>query len=109
VLKRGFGDFWSGVWKDIRRGWDKFHNFVRFETGVGSKVSFWHDLWCVDRSLKLCYPVLFSIARHKDVRMADNLFVQDGVSQWNVYLACQGSAEGGIFCMDNSIRKNFDA
>jgi hypothetical protein len=34
--------------------------------------------------LKLCYPVLFSIASHKDARVADNLFVQDGVTQWNV-------------------------
>jgi hypothetical protein len=45
--------------------------------GVGSHVSFWHDLWCGNRSLKLCYPVLFSIAKH-------NLVVQDGVTQWNV-------------------------
>jgi len=61
VLKRGFGDFWSG-----------------------RALSFWHDLWCGDRLLKLCYPVLYSIARHKDARVADNLFVQDGVTQWNV-------------------------
>jgi hypothetical protein len=32
-----------GVWKHIRRRWDKFSNFVCFEVGVGSKVSFWHD------------------------------------------------------------------
>jgi hypothetical protein len=51
---------------------------------VGSQVSFWHGLWCGDRSLKLCSPALFSIARHKDARVVDNLFVQDGVIQWNV-------------------------
>jgi hypothetical protein len=32
----------------------------------------------------LCFSVLFSIARNKDVRVADNLVVQNGVTQWNV-------------------------
>jgi len=62
----------------------KFRNFVRFEVGVGSHVSFWHDWWSGDRSLKQCFPVLFSIARTKDAMMADNLVVQNGVIQWNV-------------------------
>jgi hypothetical protein len=72
--------FGVGVWKHIRRGWYKFHNFVRFEVGVGSHVSFWHDLWCGDRSLKQCFPVLFSIVRNKDARVANNLVVQNGVT-----------------------------
>jgi hypothetical protein len=38
-----------GVQKHIRRGWDSVSNFVRFEVGVGSKVNFWHDIWCDDR------------------------------------------------------------
>jgi len=50
------GIFGVGVWKHIRRGWDKFSNFVRFEVGVGSKVSFWHGVSCGDSSLKLSYP-----------------------------------------------------
>jgi hypothetical protein len=61
------GTFGVGLWKHIRRGWDKFHNFVRFEVGVESHVSFWHDLWCKDRSLKQCFPVLFSAVRNKDL------------------------------------------
>jgi hypothetical protein len=82
--KKVLGTFGVGVWKHIRRGWDKFCNFVRFEVGVGSHVSFWHDWWSGDRSLKQCFPVLFSIARTKDAMMADNLVVQNGVIQWNV-------------------------
>jgi hypothetical protein len=78
--KEVLGTFGVGVWKHIKRGWDKFNNFVRFEAGLGAIVSFCHDLWCGDRSLKLCYPVLFSVSRHKDVRVVDNLFVQDGVN-----------------------------
>jgi len=83
-FKEVLDTFGVGVWKHIRRGWDKFRNFVRFEVGVGSHVTFWHDLWCGDRSLKQCFPVLFSIVRNKDARVADNLVVQNGVTQWNV-------------------------
>jgi hypothetical protein len=72
------------VWKHIRRGWDNFFNFLRFEVGVGSNVRFWHDKWCGDSPLKLFYPALFSIARYKDAWVADNLSVQDRVAQWNV-------------------------
>jgi hypothetical protein len=52
--KEVLGIFGVGVWKHIWRGWDKFSNFVRFKVGDGSHVSFWHDWWCGDRSLKHC-------------------------------------------------------
>jgi hypothetical protein len=73
-----------GVWKHIRRGWDKFSNFVRFEVGVGSKVNFCHDHWREDKSLNLSYLALFSIAWCKDVWVADNKHFQDGIISWNV-------------------------
>jgi hypothetical protein len=38
--------------------------------------------------LKLCYLVLFSIARFKDAWMVDNLYVLDGVAHWNVIFTC---------------------
>jgi hypothetical protein len=28
---------------NILGGWEKFYNFVRFEVGDGSLISFWHD------------------------------------------------------------------
>jgi hypothetical protein len=59
--KEVLGTFGGGVWKHIRRGWDKVSNFVRFKIGDGSHVSFWHDWWCDDRSLKQCFTILFSI------------------------------------------------
>jgi hypothetical protein len=30
------GSFGVGVWKHIRKGWEKFRNFVRFEVGNGT-------------------------------------------------------------------------
>jgi hypothetical protein len=72
------------VWKYIRRGWDTFYMFVRLEVGDGYNIRFWHDLWCGDSPLKLCYLVLFNIARFKDAWVVDNLYVLDGVAHWNV-------------------------
>jgi hypothetical protein len=86
------GTYGVGVWKHIRKGWDKFSNVVQskkkkvfqccpFEVGVGSKVSFLHDHWCGDRPLKLSYSALCSIARCKDAWVANNMLFQDGISQ----------------------------
>jgi hypothetical protein len=62
-----------GVWKNIRKGWDSFPHYTRFVVGDGSKISFWHDLWCGDIALKVAFPALFDIARLKDAVVADNL------------------------------------
>jgi hypothetical protein len=78
------GSFGVGVWKHIRRGWDKFSTFAHFDVGIGSKVSFWHDIWCGDRPLKISYPTLFSIAQQQDAWVADHMQNQDGRTQWDV-------------------------
>jgi hypothetical protein len=83
------GSFGVGVWKHIRRGWEKFRNFVRFDVGNGSHISFWHDWWCGDRPLKQCFLALFSIVRNKDARVVDNLAVHNGVIQWDVLFTRQ--------------------
>jgi hypothetical protein len=31
---------------------------TRFEVGNGSQISFWHDVWCEDHSLKDAFPEL---------------------------------------------------
>jgi len=72
------------VWKYIQKGWDIFYKFVRLEAGDGYNVRFWHDLWCEDMPLKLCYPVSFSIARFQDAWVVDNLSLVGGVAHWNV-------------------------
>jgi len=69
------------VWKIVGLFFSKF---VRFEVWVGSSVRFWHDIWCGDSSLKLCYPSLFSSTRYKDAWVVYNLSVQDGAAHWNV-------------------------
>jgi hypothetical protein len=38
--------------------------------------------WCGDRPLKLCYPILYTLARFSDAWVVDNLSVVDGVAYW---------------------------
>jgi hypothetical protein len=73
-----------GVWKHVRRRWGVFSRFIRFEVGDGSHISFWHDVWCGDHSLKDTFPGLFHIAQRKEARVMDNLQVSNGVMHWNV-------------------------
>jgi hypothetical protein len=51
------GAFGVGLWKNIRKGWDTFSGFVRFEVGIGLR-QFWHDLWCENTILKEVFLVL---------------------------------------------------
>jgi len=60
------GSFGIGVWKCIRRGRDVFVEHVRYEVGDGSKVLFWHDVWCGELPLKTLFSELFLIACGKD-------------------------------------------
>jgi hypothetical protein len=66
------GVFGVGLWKNIRKGWDTFKSFTRLVVGDGTRISFWHDLWCGDTALKVAFPGLFGIACVKDASVADN-------------------------------------
>jgi hypothetical protein len=68
----------------IRKGWDSFSRFTRFVVGDGSKISFWHDLWCGDTALKVAFLTLFGITRVKDASVVDNLEFLGDSNQWNV-------------------------
>jgi hypothetical protein len=49
----------------------------------GSKVCFWHDVWCGDVPLKISYSGLFNIACSKDAWVVDNMQLQEGNIHWN--------------------------
>jgi hypothetical protein len=78
------GPYGVGLWKHIRRGWDKFAQYMRFEVGMGSKIRFWHDTWCGSQPLKQTFPSLFRIARYKEAWVKDNFVWRNGVVEWNV-------------------------
>jgi hypothetical protein len=78
------GPFGFGVWKHIRWGWDVFSRYIRYEVGDGSRIHFWHDVWCGDQPLKEAFPEVFSIAHCKEAWVGDNMMSSNGVIQWNV-------------------------
>jgi hypothetical protein len=78
------GPFGVGLWKHTRRGWDLFARNVRFEVGLGSKILFWHDMWCENQPLKDALPLLYRIARYKEAWVKDNFIWRNGVMEWKV-------------------------
>jgi hypothetical protein len=81
------GAFGVGLWKNIRKGWEKFLAFTRFLVGDGSRISFWQDKWCGEVALKVAFPVLYGLACAKDASIAANLEFLGGSNQWNVSFA----------------------
>lgn len=53
----------------------------------GLRVHFWHVYWCGERPLKYVFPLLFFLARCKDVMVADFLKGDFGYGAWNVQFA----------------------
>jgi len=44
-----------GFWKNIRRVWGELSSHTRFEMGDGSKIHFWHDVWCGAKTLETSF------------------------------------------------------
>jgi hypothetical protein len=57
------GAFRMGVWKNIKKDWDSFSSFTRFVVGDGSRISFWHDLWCGGMALKVTFLTFQPVER----------------------------------------------
>jgi hypothetical protein len=55
--------------------------------GEGSKIRFWHDLWCGDHPLKASFPELFSISCYKEAMVAYHVQFSNGNLQWNIYFS----------------------
>jgi hypothetical protein len=65
-------------------GWSNFKRHFRFDSGVGSKINFWEDVWCGKSPLKDTFPSLLSIASFREASIADNVERSNGVIQWNI-------------------------
>jgi len=61
------------LWKNIRWGWPTFSCCIHFGAGDGSKVRFWHDRWCGENALAICFPDSFTISQAKEASVADLL------------------------------------
>jgi hypothetical protein len=78
------GSHGVGLWKYICMGWQNFRRFFKYDPGEGSKIRFWEDVWCGDRTLREEFPSLYSIASLKDASIADNMEYSSESIQWNV-------------------------
>jgi hypothetical protein len=65
-------------------GWHNFKRHFSFDPRVGSRISFWEDVWCGESSLKDTFPGLFNIASVKEASIADNVERSNGAVQWNI-------------------------
>ena len=74
------------MWKHIRKGWDKFSQFIKFEVGDGSTIKFWADFWCGTGPLKQTYPELFRLAWNKDAFIGDYMEHRNGSFHWQLQL-----------------------
>ena len=73
-----------GLWKDIRKGWEKFFLRTSIRIGNGRRTRFWWDIWVGDSKLKDLFPLLFRIATHNSAVVAD-LWGRQGSHFWEVH------------------------
>ncbi|RVX18902.1 putative ribonuclease H protein [Vitis vinifera] len=73
-----------GVWKAIRKGWEKFRSHSRFIIGDGTRVKFWKDLWCGNQSLEEAFPILFNLSVNKEGWVAEAWEEDEGGGSWGL-------------------------
>ncbi|KAJ9689585.1 hypothetical protein PVL29_014989 [Vitis rotundifolia] len=61
----------TGLWKNIRKGWEEFFLRTSICIGNGRQTRFWWDIWVGDSKLKDLFPLLFRIATHNSAIVAD--------------------------------------
>ena len=57
--KEVMGPYGVSLWIYVIWEWASFPQFIQYEVGDGSRVKFWLDSWCGDKSLKEAFPMLF--------------------------------------------------
>jgi hypothetical protein len=63
---------YSPYWKGTLRGKDDFFKSGSFIVGDGQTTRFWEDAWLGKTLLETQYPSLYTIVRHKNVKVALN-------------------------------------
>ncbi|RVW88161.1 hypothetical protein CK203_042933 [Vitis vinifera] len=66
------------LWKDIRKGGDKFTLRANIRIDNGRCIRFWWDSWVGKIKLKDVYPTFFKLSSHKNTIVAD-LWEGEGV------------------------------
>uniref|UniRef100_A0A2N9HXJ9 Reverse transcriptase domain-containing protein n=1 Tax=Fagus sylvatica TaxID=28930 RepID=A0A2N9HXJ9_FAGSY len=67
-----------------RAGWDVFSQHTSYKVGDGSRIRFWHDIWCGDSPLRHQFPILFQLARAPESRVSDIYHFQGSTISWDI-------------------------
>ena len=59
------------LWKDIRKGWEKFILRTNIRIRNGRRTRYWWDSWVGEYKLKDVYPTHFRLSSHKNATVAD--------------------------------------
>ena len=77
----------ASLWRSIRQEWETFSTNLQFEVGNGTRVKFWHDIWCGNCPLKVTFSELLSFKSVKDSSIANVLCLSNGVPHWDVHFS----------------------
>jgi hypothetical protein len=72
------------LWKHIRAGWKDFSHHISYKVGDGSRISFWHDIWCGALPLRQLFPTLFLLARDTEAKLVDVSVFQGSHHVWDI-------------------------
>ena len=61
----------SSLWKGIMRVWRDLYTHVSYQLGNGSKIRFWHDVWCGQMSFRDKFPELFALATYQEASVEE--------------------------------------
>lgn len=70
------------LWRGIMQYCHLFQEGMTYEVGEGSRIRFWTDVWCGERSLKHDFLDVFGLAVDPSSRVATNFFIQGGEIVW---------------------------
>jgi hypothetical protein len=65
VIEEARCPYGVSLWRNIRNGKGSFSNFLSYKVGDGSRISFWHNVWCGIEPLKHSFSDLYSIVQNK--------------------------------------------
>lgn len=65
-----FKDIWQCRENSSASPWIS-HKMFKWKVGQGTKIKFWKDVWCSNAEIKVIFSRLYSIARYKDISVAD--------------------------------------
>jgi hypothetical protein len=82
VFRQSFCDPWGEFMET--HSWKDFSQHIRYKVGDGSRIRFWHDIWCGALPLRQQFPTLFLLSRDPEAKVADVSLFQGSHQVWDI-------------------------